>query len=228
MKFFLVVVFVASLILLGFGISRSQKWQLTPTENPPKKISLYNCSKYKPREYSQRLNNTLNQYIYQSSKEGIPAVENEQGLEHFLSKKKLIRIKAGIGYQLDRFKHSYPLLTPYAKNMLESIGKAFHDSLIYTPLNGVDLLVTSLTRTKESVFKLVRSNRTAVIKSPHLNGNTFDFSFSRFRSKRMLTVCERHYLQELISSILFKLNRSHKIWVTFERKEECLHVVTKK
>jgi hypothetical protein len=73
----------------------------------------------------------------------------------------------------------------------------------------------------------MRRNRTAVKRSPHLNGNSFDFSFSRFISERKLTECERHYLQELSASILLQFKKEHKIWVTFERHEECLHVVTR-
>jgi len=84
-----------------------------------------------------------------------------------------------------------------------------------------------MTRTHYTVSRLVRRNRTAVRKSPHLNGNSFDFSFSRFVSSRDLTDCELHYLQGLSSSILFNMKKSCKIWATFEKNEECLHVVAR-
>jgi hypothetical protein len=85
-----------------------------------------------------------------------------------------------------------------------------------------------MTRTKHTVAKLVRKNRTAVKRSPHLNGNSFDISFSRFKAAHPLTQVEKEYLQTVISQILVRFKKDIKIWATYEVREECLHVVARK
>jgi hypothetical protein len=120
------------------------------------------------------------------------------------------------------------VLTPYSKNLLDTIGIRFEKALNKSPLQGTNLIVTSMTRTLYTVSKLVKNNRTAVKRSPHLNGNSFDFSFSRFNTPRAIDNCELTFLQETISKILLDLKNEKRCWVTFERWEECLHVVAKK
>ena len=85
-----------------------------------------------------------------------------------------------------------------------------------------------MTRTHQTVSKLMRHNKTAVRKSPHLNGNTFDFSYSRFATEKALNPEELQYLQSTIAKILLQFKKDIKIWVTFEAREECLHIVARK
>ena len=162
-----------------------------------------------------------------SVKQGVKPSKDKRGIQQYIRAGKLQLVEANTGFVLDTFQYSYAALTPYAKRILNEIGQAFHDSLLQTPLAGAKLIVTSMTRTHYTVSRLVRHNRTAVRKSPHLNGTRFDFSFSRFVSLRDLTDCELHYLQGLSSSILFNMKKSCKIWATFEKNEECLHVVAR-
>jgi hypothetical protein len=132
------------------------------------------------------------------------------------------------GYIIDTFQFSYAVLTQYSKNLLDTIGIRFEKNLVKTPLEGTKLIVTSMTRTLYTVSKLVKNNPTAVKRSSHLNGNSFDFSFSRFNTSRAIDDCELVFLQETISKILLDLKNEKRCWVTFERWEECLHVVAKK
>jgi hypothetical protein len=85
-----------------------------------------------------------------------------------------------------------------------------------------------MTRTKYTVAQLMPTNRTAVRRSPHLNGNAFDFSYTRFKTKKELTEREQNYLRTIISEILVRFKKDIKIWATFEAREECLHVVARK
>jgi hypothetical protein len=228
MKLFLFFLFSISFGLVGFVLFYPKNPTLKPVKQIIKTRKAYRCDCYRKNEFSKKLNNFLGEYIDRSSQEGIPASQDKSGLDPYILRGKLIPVKNNIGYELEDFHFSYAVLTPYAHGILKQIGLAFHDSLSHTPLANTQLLVTSMTRTQASVSRLMRRNRTAVKRSPHLNGNSFDFSFSRFISDRSLSDCERHYLQELSASILLHFKKEKKVWATFERQEECLHVVARK
>ena len=181
-----------------------------------------------PYFYTAQLNNRLVEYMDRSVKQGIQPVANTQGLRKAYRAKKLVLVEAKQGFVLDTFQYSYAFLTPYAAKILEEIGTVFQDSLAQSPLKGCRLIVTSMTRTKHTVAKLVRKNRTAVKRSPHLNGNSFDISFSRFSASKSLSTVENKYLQTVIAQILVRFKKDIKIWVTHEVREECLHIVARK
>ena len=163
-----------------------------------------------------------------SVRQGIQPVANTQGLRKAFRAKKLVLVTPSKGIVLDTFQYSYAFLTPYAAQILKEIGAAFQDSLAQSPLKDCELILTSMTRTKHTVAKLVRKNRTAVRRSPHLNGNSFDISFSRFNTAHPLSSIEKQYLQTVISQILLRFKKEVKIWATYELREECLHVVARK
>lgn len=181
-----------------------------------------------PYLFTAKLNNRLVEYMDRSVKQGIQPVANTQGLRNAYRAKRLVLVQPKQGFVLDTFQYSYAFLTPYAAKILEEIGTAFQDSLAQSPLKDCQLIVTSMTRTKHTVAKLVRKNRTAVKRSPHLNGNSFDISFSRFKASKSLSTVEKQYLQTVIAQILLRFKRDIKIWATYEVHEECLHVVARK
>ena len=226
MKLFSFSLISISFVLVGFSLLNLKEVN-TRKIIQQKAKPVFECGKFLTNEYSQQLNNRLSDYMDRSVKQGVKASEDEHGIKQNIRSGRLVLVTPSTGFELDAFHYSYPVLTPYAKKILSEIGQAFHDSLQFTPLADTRLLVTSMTRTHHSVSKLVRHNRTAVKKSPHLNGNTFDFSFSRFVSNESLSACETQYLQELSAAILLKFKQDCKLWATFERHEECLHVVTR-
>ncbi len=181
-----------------------------------------------PEVFTCQLNNYLSQYMDRSVKQGIKPVQTTAGLRRAYKAKKLVLVEANEGYVLDEFQYSYAFLTPYAAQILRELGKAFKDSISNTHLSDCELIVTSMTRTHHTVSQLVKTNKTAVRKSPHLNGNSFDFSYSRFATKNALNTDELRYLQTTIAKILLQFKKDIKIWVTFEANEECLHVVARK
>ena len=226
MKLFSLSLISISFVLVGFSLLNLNEVNSRKIVQPKAK-PLFECGKFQTNEYSQQLNNRLSDYMDRSITQGVRPSEDENGIKQNIRSGKLVLVTPQTGFELDAFHYSYPVLTPYAKKILSEIGQAFHDSLQFTPLADTRMLVTSMTRTHHSVSKLVRHNRTAVKKSPHLNGNTFDFSFARFVSNHTLNECELQYLQELSASILLQFKNDYKLWATFERHEECLHVVTR-
>ncbi|MEY3968764.1 MAG: hypothetical protein RL137_1670 [Bacteroidota bacterium] len=220
------------LVAIGFLLLAFVYWPSEPTFSPlSAQLASVNTTalpETDPHLYTVQLNNYLSQYMDRSVKQGIQPVANTQGLRKAFRAKKLVLVQAQKGYVLDTFQYSYAMLTPYAAQILQEIGAAFKDSIAQSTLSGCELVVTSMTRTKHTVAKLMRNNRTAVRRSPHLNGNSFDISFSRFKASKTLSSIETKYLQTMISRILLRFKKDIKIWVTFEAHEECLHVVARK
>jgi hypothetical protein len=229
MKFFTTTTLIISISLIGIGLTQKDKInrKIRAVFNL-KGDSEFDCETYEKNQYSSSLNNFLKDYILVSEREGVKHSANLRELRRKIKAGKLVGADANSGFILDTFQYSYAVLTPYSKELLDTIGIRFEKALIKTPLVGTKLIVTSMTRTLYTVSKLVKNNRTAVKRSPHLNGNSFDFSFSRFNTPRAIDNCELTFLQETISKILLDLKNEKRCWVTFERWEECLHVVAKK
>ncbi len=229
MKLFSSALIISSALLIGVGLLQkndiNNKFGFIFKRNKKKS---FDCGQYEKNQFSNSLNNLLKDYIFISEKEGIKPARNLSELKLKIKNSQLIGVESGKGFVLDTFYFSYAVLTPPSKELIDTIGNRFELSLRNTPLKGTKLIVTSMTRTLYTVSRLVKRNRTAVNKSPHLNGNSFDFSFSRFQTTRSITPCEKTFLQETISKILLDLKQEKRCWVTFERYEECLHVVAKK
>lgn len=227
MKFFSFSILTISFVLVGFGLFNPKEADQHQHFLQEETTLPFDYSKLEEENFPLKLNNRLCEYMDRSVKQGVKPSSDKKGIQRLIRAGKLKLIQENKGYTLDTFYYSYAALTPYAGKILNEIGTAFHDSLANTPLAGTKLLVTSMTRTHYTVSKLVRHNRTAVRRSPHLNGNSFDFSFSRFVSKNPLTELQIHYLQQLSASILYRFKCDCKIWATFEQHEECLHVVAR-
>lgn len=217
---------------VGFVLLAFVYWpaniSLTQNNAQDQNLSIDSIPETDPSIYTVQLNNYLSDYMDRSVHQGIPAVANTDGLRKAYRANKLVLVSPNTGFSLDTFQYSYAMLTPYAAQILTEIGRAFHDSIAQSPLQDCQLIVTSMTRTKYTVSQLMPNNRTAVRRSPHLNGNAFDFSFSRFKTSKKLTKREQNFLQTTISQILVRFKKDIKIWVTFEAREECLHVVARK
>ncbi len=185
---------------------------------------------FSKNQFSNLLQNKTKDYLKKSSRTGIRPCSSYQQLLNQKKKGRLQRVKASIGYELDDFTHSYALLLPYSNRLLKEIGKRFRDDLENTPLKGSKFIVTSLTRSTHSVKRLGKKNINSIQRSPHLHGNAMDFSFSRFHIVKQseVTECDKIFLQETLSKILYDLKIKKKCWVTFERYEKCLHVVANK
>ena len=195
MKLFSFCLLTLSFALVGFGLLNPNDPEY-PIIKRDASGNSFDCAQFESSVFSEKLNNRLCEYMDRSVKQGVKPSKDKRGIQQYIRSGKLLLVEANTGFELDTFQYSYAALTPYAKRILNEIGQVFHDSLLRTPLSDTKLIVTSMTRTHYTVSRLVRHNRTAVRKSPHLNGNSFDFSFSRFVSPRTLTDCEVHYLQE--------------------------------
>lgn len=207
----------------------------TPKSHPKKvagnEETIINSGKIQPhytkRQFTSLLNNRLPDYLAISSTQGIEPQENHHDFERLAKIGALIPIETNPLFLLDSLRFSYPYLVPYAERFLMEVASAFHDSVQHSPLEKHKIVVTSLIRTRETVSRLVKRNRSATEQSPHLNGNSIDFSFKRFGASKELNEEELIFLQETLSGILWNRRERGDCWVTYEPRQACLHVVVR-
>jgi hypothetical protein len=231
MKTYSVALFVPLILLISIGVAvenfttKPKKRQAVDMIKPE---TVYDCNYFQAHRFHDSLNNHLEEYHSISEKQGIQPVADEIAFQSFIAAEKLVKVKTSDYFYLDSLNYSFPVLTPETKDFLDTVGARFNEMIDKTELKGTKLIVTSLTRTTATVKKLVRVNRNASLRSPHLNGNSFDLSFNHFLFRGKSDPCSLFLLQETISKVLYDLRKEKRCWVTFERRQQCLHVVARK
>lgn len=143
-------------------------------------------------------------------------------------RKPIIKITSTSHYYVDNLTYSLPYLVPEAKNLLDDISRSWYDSLQARGGGEYRLKVTSLLRTKATVSKLRRRNIAAVDSSTHLYGTTFDISCSKFICDDVSKPRTAQDLRLLLAEILYDLREQGRCYVTFEHKQKCFHITTRK
>jgi len=186
------------------------------------------CIDYKQGVYSKKLTNTIPEYIARSKETGIIKCKDESEVMERVSAGKLVKISDGKGYNVGELSHSYPYLTKAAKDLLTEICERFREKISDTRLSGTRFKITSLTRTTEKLNNLRGVNSNASMNSPHLYGNAFDISYIRFSTRKLfVTNCDEKYLMEALAEVIWQLKKEKKCWATFERQQNCFHVVAR-
>jgi len=185
------------------------------------------CRNYQ-QVYSGRLNDRIIDYSALASLSGIEKSSDADDIDEKVSSGQLFRVRSGRYYRIENLTHSYPYLTKDSKKLLNEIGKRFRKKIKKDGLKGSRFIVTSMTRTAEKVNSLGQTNINASDNSPHLNGNAFDISYSRFSFiKLRVTECDIWYMKEALAEVIYKLKKEEKCWATYERKQGCFHVVAR-
>ena len=170
---------------------------------------------------------------------GISPVASREEAESL--KKKLVEIGPCEYYDMDSLTHSIPYLVPTARALLETIGENFLDSLENKGLNPNKIIVTSVTRTKEDVKRLRRTNGNASMNSCHFYGTTFDISWKRFtkvedpdgrpmqdvRDGRPMQDVRADTLKLVLAEVLRDLKKEEKCYVKYELKQGCFHITAR-
>jgi len=186
------------------------------------------CWDYKQAVYSKKLTNIVPEYIAHSQQTGIKKCKNEKEVKERAEAGKLVKIIDGKGFSVDELSHSYPYLTKNAKALLIEISERFRKKISGTRLKGASFRVTSLTRTTEKLSSLRGVNSNASLNSPHLYGNAFDISYIKFSTRKFfMTNCDEKYLMEALAEVIYQLKKERKCWATFEKQQNCFHVVAR-
>ena len=165
-----------------------------------------------------------------AKKIGIRPISTREEAEEM--KDRLIEIAACERYGLDSLTHSIPYLIPQASALLDTIGVNFLDSLENKGLHPNKIIVTSVTRTKDDVKRLRRTNGNASLNSCHFYATTFDVSWKRFTKVedpggRPMQDVSADTLKLVLSEVLRDLRKADRCYVKYELKQGCFHITAR-
>ena len=165
-----------------------------------------------------------------AKKIGIRPISTREQAEEM--RDRLVEIAACERYGLDSLTHSIPYLVPQASALLDTIGVNFLDSLENKGLNPNKIIVTSVTRTKDDVKRLRRTNGNASLNSCHFYGTTFDVSWKRFKKVedpdgRPMQDVSSDTLKLVLSEVLRDLRKADRCYVKYELKQGCFHITAR-
>jgi hypothetical protein len=186
------------------------------------------CLDYRQKDFSRRLNDRIVDYSEAAKRNGINPSRNDKELRQNISRGKLVKVRSGRLYIVDRMFYSYPAVTRDSKILLDEIATRFRKKASQKGLNGCRFYITSMTRRPDHLKSLRRHNSNSSANSPHLYGNAFDISYKRFSVRKLvLTNCDKRFLKEVLSEVIWEMRNEKRCWATYERMQNCFHVVSR-
>lgn len=157
-----------------------------------------------------------------AKKNGIEPITNLH--DAYRLRQPLVKIATCDAYYLDELTHSMPYLVPKAAKLLEDIGCAFADTIKARGGSAYRIVVTSCTRSRHTVNKLLKVNNNASENSCHMNGTTFDLSWVHFEPLDNDYILNRNDLKDLLGEILYDFRLKNRCTVLFEEGQCCFHI----
>lgn len=162
---------------------------------------------------------------------GNPPVKDRQEASRF-GHDKLVYVGGNPFYHVKKLDNSIPYLVPRAQLLLTYIARTFIDSLLVKKIRPSQLIVTSLTRTREDVDRLRSHNPNASERSCHCMGTTFDISYTKYypiQDPEALPVRQTRddTLRWVLSEVLQDARRQGLCYVKYERKQGCYHITAR-
>lgn len=202
-------------------------------------ISAFSCGKSKEKvitiekdlkiipfgRFSRAFNDMNDRHLEAARRLGIsPASSREEALS---GNTHLCEITDCEYYKVDSLTHSIPYLVPKAKELLETIGKNFIDSLESRGGGSYQILVTSVLRVDQDVKRLRKKNGNASANSAHRYGTTFDIAYSRFVTTDDRYLTPKEQLKHILAEVLLSLKKRNACYVKYEIKQGCFHVTVR-
>ncbi|HEX2977112.1 MAG TPA: DUF5715 family protein [Bacteroidales bacterium] len=216
-----VVIFLLPCFLVFFIVN-------TPARNKFFPYFDTRCRDFHQKDYSRRLNDRLVDYGPEAKRTGIiPCVDNSD-LKNRISSGELVRIRSGSLFRIADLNYSIPYVTRSSSDLLEEIARRFREKAAEKGLKKARFTVTSLTRKKDNLKMLRRTNSNSSENSPHLYGNAFDISYKSLTARKLiLTNCDRKFLKDVLGEVIWELRQERRCWATYERMQNCYHVVAR-
>lgn len=149
------------------------------------------------------------------SQDGISIQKEDSNLERLFRRGKLRKVESNRLYEVDGLTHSQPFILPKGQRFISKLAGRYHERCLKDSLPYIPFKITSLTRSRVSVEKLMRSNKNAIENSAHLKGKTFDISYRAFNGNRKQSAVFMEVLQDL--------RTGGECFVKYERNG-CLHI----
>lgn len=161
---------------------------------------------------------------------GVELIANRD--EAVRCRNELVYIADNPFYTVQKLNNSSPYLVPRAATLLNTIARAFCDSLATKGYPLHKLIVTSVLRTQEDVQQLRKKNRNASENSCHQYGTTFDISYNRFLEIRdpKEGESEIRYVtvyKSILAEVLEDLRLAGTCYVKYEVHQSCFHITAR-
>jgi hypothetical protein len=147
--------------------------------------------------------------------DGIEPQKNDRDLDNLSKSGKLKKLETGNLFIIRNARFSRPYLLPKAHSFIQDLSRNYSKKCKSDSIKYVPFTISSLTRSKESVNKLMKHNGNAIKNSSHLKGKTFDISYRAFNGNKKQT--------KAFIEVLNELKRQKRCYVKFERNG-CLHI----
>jgi uncharacterized protein YcbK (DUF882 family) len=186
------------------------------------------CLDYRQKDFSRKLNDRIVDYSAAAKQRGVRVSKNEKELKERISEGKLVKVKSGNSYVVEKMIYSYPFVTRDSKELIDEIADRLKKKCSQKGLKGVRFYITSMTRKAETIKSLRKYNGNASVNSPHLYGNAFDISYKRFIARKwILTNCDKKFLKEALAEVIWQLRTENRCWATYEKVQNCFHIVAR-
>ena len=175
--------------------------------------------------YSSTFNDMNDVHLSSAMSLGINPIHSRE--EAFDLGEALCQIEDCDYYSIDSLSHSIPFLVPKARDLLDTIGRNFIDSLQSRGGGSYKIIVTSVLRAENDISRLRKKNSNASSNSAHRFGSTFDIAYSRFqRTDNRYTVADAQ-LKHLLAEVLLALRKQNKCYIRYEIKQGCFHITAR-
>lgn len=135
----------------------------------------------------------------------------------------LVKITPNKYYNIRKLTHSYPYLTPEARDLLNLIGKRFHANLQAEGLPKYKFQISSLLRTIEFQKQLTHQNVNATYGlSAHYYGTTFDIAYDEYDRRGKSYQDDK--IEAILEKTLLELREECRIMIIRESSNKCFHM----
>lgn len=198
-------------------------------------VSIHNLSQKKPGDVGvvrvDRFRDLNALHLKHARQNGIESISRDKEVEEIakqlIREKKLAKLEDTRYYKVDKLSHSHPYLTPETIDLLERIGKRFHEKLNERDMGKYRFRISSVLRTNESQKRLSRSNVNATSESAHLYGTTIDIGWKKIYKESFWG--KTHLVADgpaikVLSETIGELRKEGHLVVVTEMKEACFHI----
>jgi hypothetical protein len=147
--------------------------------------------------------------------ESISPQETDQDLEGLFKTGVLRKITSNSSYCVASLTHSQPYVLPKVDTFLTELSQLYRWQCDSTNIAYHRFTITSFTRSREAIRRLMKVNPNSIEESGHLYGKTIDLSYSHFVG------LPKH--SDAFVRALKGLRRKKRCYVKFERNG-CLHL----
>lgn len=141
--------------------------------------------------------------------DGIEPQTDDQAIDKLFESATLLEVKTDSLYIVRKLHYSNPYILPKGLVFINELARLYYSKYKSDSVKYVPFTISSVTRSMESVDKLMVNNSNSIKNSALLKGKTFDISYRAFNNNKAQI--------NLFIEALKELREENKCYVKFER-----------